>query len=223
MRRRFKQAPLVKPSPDSEVKTLYVYAVEGQPDYFWLVGKYREVLNGSFFCQPAGKNRIVSVNPIDGKRVYGRLLGSVRAYTPVDIPATLHRFLTRYRAGRVTPRKHAVKRAAGGVYPKIGQAIQEARMLVGLTQVELARRLQIQQAHVCSFEYGKTYPSSFLLEQLKSVLGFDMYLWTWCLHTKVQDGLGEAARLVYAKALEAFEATKAASVQEDSNVRESQG
>ena len=58
----------------------------------------------------------------------------------------------------------------GVVDMKIGQAVRRARVAQGLSQGQLARKLEMDQGHLSKFERGKTGVSSHTLERIFDIL-----------------------------------------------------
>lgn len=54
------------------------------------------------------------------------------------------------------------------------QTLREARRLLGLTQSELAAKLQVTQEAVAKYESGDTRPSAEVLERWAAALGYEV-------------------------------------------------
>lgn len=59
---------------------------------------------------------------------------------------------------------------------EFGKALQTRRKALGLTQVALAKRLGVQNSHLCRWESGVVLPTPDNLFRILNVLGLEMHL-----------------------------------------------
>ena len=69
----------------------------------------------------------------------------------------------------------------------LGQQIRRAREAAGITQVELANMLGIQQDHVSSYETGRVEPLSSRLFEIVRALGADHLPLSWWFSSHQED------------------------------------
>jgi ribosome-binding protein aMBF1 (putative translation factor) len=72
--------------------------------------------------------------------------------------------------GSIDPSPHTVYKQIGHE-SALGQAIARARVMAGLTQAEVARRMRTTQSNVARMEAGRTTPSTRTLERFANAIG----------------------------------------------------
>ena len=83
------------------------------------------------------------------------------------------------------------------VYRKIGIKIQEARQELGLTQQELASRLNCTQAALSNYELGKRRIDFGLLEQIVDILDKPLSYFLESLASSDEDDIKNWTRYPY--------------------------
>ena len=63
---------------------------------------------------------------------------------------------------------------------KLGFYAKELRLLLGLTQKELAKKLNVTDVHISNIENDKSAPSAKLVDRYREKTGIDLYIFVWC-------------------------------------------
>lgn len=63
---------------------------------------------------------------------------------------------------------------------QLGAAARRLRKMLGITQREAARLLEISVVYLCNIEQNRATPSQHILDRYRELWGVDLYVLSWC-------------------------------------------
>jgi transcriptional regulator with XRE-family HTH domain len=68
----------------------------------------------------------------------------------------------------------------------VGKTAKQLRESLGLTQVEMADKLQISSIYVSKIENEHSFPTRQIIERYRATFGVDLYVLAWCQYGDIE-------------------------------------
>ena len=68
----------------------------------------------------------------------------------------------------------------------VGKTARQLRESLGLTQVQMAEKLDISSIYVSKIENEHSFPTRQIIERYRQKFGIDLYVLAWCQHGDVE-------------------------------------